>query len=156
MEGLKAGSGTWQRKALVVFLALCMVWIVGVVVWVGVRFYKASLPDPWEDEQRKAGVHHEQHPKSGRYYIPRYYKTGKDGSVELRYRVEASIDSSADDFRRTYEISAEPKKTGPAEVTFTDRFGGMRRTFTVTYTSDVDLEWYGETAARITVKAVPD
>lgn len=120
----------------------------GVAGWFAVRLLTPPPPEPWEDEERAAGMHHEQH-DAGRYYTPRYFRTGTDGTVVLRYRVGSGLDSSVDDFRRTYGITAEPKRTGPAEVTFTDRHGGMRRTFTVAYERPVEPDSYADVPARI-------
>ncbi|NBE54744.1 hypothetical protein [Streptomyces boluensis] len=145
-----------RRKVLIAFLALCVVWIVGVVVWVAVRLLTPPPPDPWEDEERKAGMHHEQHHESERYYIPDSYRTEKDGSVVLRYKLLGSIDSGVGDFRRTYDLDDRPKKTGPTEETYTDRVGGMRRTITFVYPSSFDPDDVDEAAARVTVRAVPE
>ncbi|NBE54745.1 hypothetical protein [Streptomyces boluensis] len=156
MKRVRWGALTWQRKALIVFLALCMVWIVGVAAWVGVRLVVGSPPEPGEDEERMAGLHHEQHDRYGRFYVPTHFKASKAGAVVLRYKVSGIDDSFVRDFLRTYDITAEPKRTGPAEMTYSDRFGDMRRTFTVVYEEPVDEYSEFETAARISVRAVPD
>ncbi|MDI3420340.1 hypothetical protein [Streptomyces luteolus] len=155
MERLRRGS--WQRRALFGFLALCVLWIVGVAVWLVVALVTPPPPEPWEDEERAAGLHHEQ-VDAGRFYIPEFSRTEKNGTVVLRYKLGGGIDSNVSDFRRTYDITAERKRTGPTEVTFTDRFGDMRRTFTVVYGSaqgPPDLSESDESPARITVRAVP-
>ncbi|MFF7161954.1 hypothetical protein ACFZBP_11390 [Streptomyces sp. NPDC008086] len=69
----------------------------------------------------------------------------------LRYEVGDRQDSSDEDFLRTYDVSAEPKRVGPAEVTYSDRFGGVRRTFTVTYVPSSEPGGYDY--AQVTVRA---
>ncbi|MFM9368439.1 hypothetical protein [Streptomyces sp. Da 82-17] len=158
MERLRRGS--WQRRALFAFLALCVLWIVGVAVWFVVSLVIPPPPEPWEDEERAAGLHHEQLSDDvGRFYVPESARTEKDGTVVLRYKLGGGIDSNVSDFRRTYGITAERKQTGPNEVTFTDHAGDRRRTFTVVYGSaptSPDLSEQDEEAARITVRAVQD
>jgi hypothetical protein len=96
-------------------------------------------------------MHHDQHQPAGRYYIPTYAKVEKDGTAVLRYEVGNSQDSSVKDFLRMYDITAEPKRTGPSDVTYSDRFGDVRRTFTVTYNPSPEPGGYDY--ARITVRA---
>ncbi|MGW2324708.1 hypothetical protein ACWC5C_02950 [Streptomyces sp. NPDC001700] len=95
--------------------------------------------------------HHEQHQDAGRYYIPTHAKVEHDGTAVLRYKVGSGPDSSVEDFLRTYDITAEPKRTSPSHVTYSDRFGDVRRTFTITYNPTPEPGGYDY--ARITVRA---
>ncbi|MBT2421829.1 hypothetical protein J7F01_10895 [Streptomyces sp. ISL-22] len=56
----------------------------------------------------------------------------KHGTAVLRYEVGDSQDSGVENFLRTYDITAEPKRTGPSRVTYSDRFGDVRRTLRIT------------------------
>ncbi|MGR3933567.1 hypothetical protein [Streptomyces sp. BRA346] len=132
-------------------LALCGVWTLGVIAWAAVALLTPAGEDPEEAVEREAGMHHEQHPSAGRYYVPTYAKVEKDGTAVLRYQVGNGQDSSVEDFLRTYDISAKPKRTSPSRVTYSDRFGDVRRTFTVTYNPSPETGGYDY--ARITVSA---
>ncbi|MDQ8706606.1 hypothetical protein RCO28_29640 [Streptomyces sp. LHD-70] len=154
MERLRRGS--WQRRALFGFLALCVLWIVGVAVWFVVALVTPPPPEPWEDEERAAGLHHEQ-VDAARFYVPEFSRTEKNGTVVLRYKVRGQDDSTVADFLWTYDITVKPEKSGPNEETYRDRFGEARRTFTVVYEdagAEIDDKW--ESSARITVRAVQD
>ncbi|MGW7660298.1 hypothetical protein [Streptomyces sp. NPDC054756] len=104
--------------------------------------------------ERKAGMHHDQHKAAGRYYVPTHAELKNDGTALLRYRVGNGQDSSVEDFLRTYDITAKPTRTSPSEVTYSDRFGDVRRTFTVTYNSAPQPG--GCDDARITVRTWPE
>ncbi|GAA1349707.1 hypothetical protein [Streptomyces beijiangensis] len=144
-----------RRKALLWFLAVCVAWIVAVAVWAAVSLLAPAREGAEEAVERKAGMHHDQHHPEMRFYVPTYAKTGKDGAAVLRYEVGDSIDSSVADFLRTYDVTAEPKRTGPSGETYTDRFGDVRRVFTVAYDRSPDpLDTYGS-PAHITVRATP-
>ncbi|MDO0917311.1 hypothetical protein QQM39_42885 [Streptomyces sp. DT2A-34] len=140
-----------RRRWLVWFLALCVVWTLGVIAWAAVALLTPAGDGPEEAVERKAGMHHDQHQPAGRYYIPTYAKVEKDGTAVLRYEVGNSQDSSVEDFLRTYDITAEPKRTSPSKVTYSDRFGDVRRTFTITYNPSPEPGGYDY--ARITVRA---
>lgn len=140
-----------RRRLLVWFLALCVVWTLGSIAWSAVALLTPAGDGPEEAVERKAGMHHDQYQPAGRYYIPAYAKVEKDGTAVLRYEVGNSQDSSVKDFLRTYDITAEPKRTGPSDVTYSDRFGDVRRTFTVTYNPSPEPGGYDY--ARITVRA---
>lgn len=140
-----------RRRWLVWFLALCVVWTLGVIAWAAVALLTPAGDGPQEAVERKAGMHHDQHHPAGRYYIPTYAKVEKDGTAVLRYEVGDSQDSSVEDFLRTYDITAEPKRLSPSKVTYTDRFGAVRRTFTITYNPSPEPGGYDH--ARITVRA---
>ena len=142
-----------RRRWLVWFLALCVVWTLGVIAWAAVELLTPAGDGPEEAVERKAGMHHEQHPSAGRYYVPTYAKVEKDGTAVLRYKVGNGQDSSVEDFRRTYDITAEPKRTSPSKVTYSDHFGEVRRTFTITYNPTPETGGYDY--ARITVRAAP-
>ncbi|KUL24580.1 hypothetical protein [Streptomyces regalis] len=133
------------------FLALCAVWTLGAIAWAAVALLTPAGDDPQEAVERKAGMHHDQHQPAGRYYIPTYAKVEKDGTAVLRYEVGNGQDSSVKDFLRTYDITAEPKRASPSEVTYSDRFGDVRRTFTITYNPSPGAGGYD--CARITVRA---
>lgn len=140
-----------RRRWLVWFLALCVVWTLGVIAWAAVALLAPAGDGPNEAVERKAGMHHDQHQPAGRYYIPTYAKVETDGTAVLRYEVGNSQDSSVKDFLRTYDIAAEPKRNGPSDVTYSDRLGDVRRTFTVTYNPSPEPGGYDY--ARITVRA---
>ncbi|MFE6174677.1 hypothetical protein [Streptomyces sp. NPDC056464] len=133
------------------FLALCVVWTLGAIAWAAVALLTPADDGPQEAAERKAGMHHDQHQAAGRYYIPTYAKVEKDGTAVLRYEVGNSQDSSVKDFLRTYDITAKPTRPSPSKVTYSDRFGGIRRTFTVTYNPSPEPGGYDY--ARITVRA---
>jgi hypothetical protein len=114
------------------FLALCAVWTLGAIAWAAVALLTPAGDSPQEAVERRAGTHHDQHQPAGRSYMPTYAKVEKDGTAVPRYEVGNSQDSSVKDFLRTYDITAEPQRTSPSKVTYCDRFGGVRRTFTVT------------------------
>jgi hypothetical protein len=144
-----------RRKVLVWSLAVCAVWIVAVAVWAGVSLLAPAREGAEEAVERQAGMHHDQHHPETRFYVPTYAKTGEDGVAVLRYEVGDSIDSSVGDFLRTYDVTAPPKRTGPAGATYTDQFGDVRRVFTVAYDRPPDpLDAYGS-PAHITVRAEP-
>ncbi|MEU6547964.1 hypothetical protein [Streptomyces sp. NPDC046859] len=136
------------------FLALCAAWTLGVIIWAGVALFTPAGDSPQEAAERAAGMHHEQHQSAGRYYVPTHAELQKDGTAVLRYEVGNGQDSSVKDFLRTYDITAKPKRTTPSKVTYSDRFGEVRRTFTVTYNPSPDPGGYDH--ARITVRARPD
>ncbi|MGF0173351.1 hypothetical protein ACQF36_23440 [Streptomyces sp. Marseille-Q5077] len=140
-----------RRRWLVWFLALCVVWTLGVIAWAAVALLTPAGDGPKEAVERRAGMHHDQHQPAGRYYIPTYAKVEKDGAAVLRYEVGNSQDSSVKDFLRTYDITTEPKRTSPSVVTYSDRFGDVRRRFTVTYNPSPEPGGYDY--ARITVRA---
>ncbi|MFE9023538.1 hypothetical protein ACFYNL_33885 [Streptomyces sp. NPDC007808] len=133
------------------FLALCAAWALGALAWAAVTLLTPAGDGPQEAVERKAGMHHEQHRPAGRYYIPTHAEVTEDGTAVLRYEVGDSQDSGVEDFLRTYGVDAEPQRTGPAEVTYSDRFGDVRRTFTVTYNPSPEPGGYDY--ARITVRA---
>ncbi|WP_329121312.1 hypothetical protein [Streptomyces sp. NBC_01465] len=137
-----------RKRALVWFLAVCVVGIVAVAVWAAVALLAPAREGAEEAVERTAGMHHDQHHPELRFYVPTYAKTEADGTAVLRYEVGDGPDSSVADFLRTYDITAEPKRTGPTGETYTDQFGDMRRVFTVTY------DKHGS-SARITVRATP-
>ncbi len=140
-----------RRKWLVWFLALCVVWTLGAIAWAAVALLTPAGDGPREAVERKAGLHHDQHQGAGRYYIPTYAEVEKDGTAVLRYEVGDSQDSSVKNFLRTYDITAEPKRTSPSKVTYSDRFGDVRRTFTITYNPSPEPGGYDY--ARIAVRA---
>ncbi|MGW0551743.1 hypothetical protein [Streptomyces altiplanensis] len=133
------------------FLALCVVWTLGVIAWAAVALLTPAGDSPEEAVERKAGMHHDQQQSAGRYYIPTYAKTEKDGTAVLRYEVGSSQDSGVKDFLRTYGITAEAKGTSTSKVRYSDRFGDVRRTFTITYHPSPEPGGYDH--ARITVRA---
>ncbi|MFI7407500.1 hypothetical protein ACIBU0_02290 [Streptomyces sp. NPDC049627] len=139
-----------RRRWLVWLLALCVVWTLGAIAWAAVALLTPAGDGPQEAVERKAGMHHDQHQAAGRYYIPTYAKV-EDGTAVLRYEVGNSQDSSVEDFLRTYDITVEPQRTSRSEVTYSDRFGDVRRTFTVTYNPSPEPGGYDY--ARITVRA---
>ncbi|MFI5758105.1 hypothetical protein [Streptomyces sp. NPDC051569] len=144
-----------RRKALVWFLAACVVWIVGVAVWAAVSLLTPAREGAEEAVERKAGMHHDQHHPETRYYVPTYAEIEKDGTAVLGYRVDDTIDSSVADFLRTYDITADPQSAGPTRATYTDHFGDVRRVVTVVYDRPPDeRDEYGA-PARITVRAEP-
>ncbi|MCF1594307.1 hypothetical protein [Streptomyces muensis] len=128
-----------------------MVLILGALAWAAVALLTPVGDDPQEAVERTAGMHHDQHQSAGRYYIPTYAKVEQDGTAVLRYEVGDGQDSSVEDFLRTYGITAEPKRTSPSEVTYSDHFGDVRRTFTITYNPSPEPGGYDY--ARITVRA---
>ncbi|MFJ8637082.1 hypothetical protein [Streptomyces sp. NPDC093568] len=140
-----------RRRWLWWFLALCVVWTLGAIAWAAVALLTPAGDSPEEAVERKAGMHHEQHQTAGRYYIPTYAIVENDGVAVLRYEVGNSQDSSVKDFLRTYDITAKPKRSSPSGVTYSDRFGDVRRTFTVTYNPSPAPGGYDY--ARITVRA---
>ncbi|MDG4856962.1 hypothetical protein P8605_02100 [Streptomyces sp. T-3] len=142
-----------RRKPLVWLLAGCVVLTLGVLAWAAAALLSPADDRAEEDVERKAGMHHEQHHIQGRYYAPTYAKIEEDGTAVLRYEVGDGPDSSVEDFLKTYDITAKPKREGPSKVTYTDRFGDLRRTFTVTYNSSPSPGGYDY--ARITVRAEP-
>lgn len=127
-------------------------WTLAVVVWAAVALLTPDAPPPEEAVERRAAMHHDQHPGT-RFYVPTYAKTQQDGTSVLRYRVGNSDDSGVADFLRTYDITAEPRRTGPSEERYADRFDGVRRTVTVVYAQPADDEGHFDSAARITVRA---
>ncbi|TGA98238.1 hypothetical protein [Streptomyces sp. MZ04] len=151
MEG--ASARPRRRKAVVWLLAGCVVWTLAVVIWAAVALLSPDSPPPEEAVERRAAMHHEQHHPDLRFYVPTYAKTHKDGTSVLRYRVGDSDDSGVADFLRTYDITAEPRRTGPSEEKYADRFGGVRRTVMVVYAQPADGEGHFDSAARITVRA---
>lgn len=140
-----------RRRWLVWLLALCVVWTLGAIAWAAVALLTPAGESPEEAVERKAGMHHDQHQPAGRYYIPTYAKVEKDGTAVLRYKVGNSQDSSVEDFLRTYDITAKPKRTSPSKVTYSDRFGDVRRTFTITHNPSPEPGGYDY--VRITVRA---
>ncbi|MDG4856958.1 hypothetical protein P8605_02075 [Streptomyces sp. T-3] len=132
-----------------------MVWTLAVVAWAAVGLLRPDPARPEETVERIAGLHQDQHQAHSRFYVPTYAKIEKDGTAVLRYQVGDSSDTSVADFLRTYEITAEPKQAGTAEETYRDRFGDVRRTFTITYDQSADVNSAYESPARITVKAEP-
>ncbi|MEV0094328.1 hypothetical protein [Streptomyces sp. NPDC050738] len=144
-----------HRKLLLWSLAACVAWTLAVAVWAGVALLTPDGAGAEDSVLRKAGMHIDQHhPEGGRYYDPTYARTEADGTAVLRYEVGSGPDSSVDDFLRTYEITAAPRHTGASEDTYTDTFGDVRRTFTVTYDPSADPSGYDY--ARITVRALPE
>ncbi|NUP23620.1 MAG: hypothetical protein HOZ81_47700 [Streptomyces sp.] len=141
-----------RRRWLVWFLALCVVWTLGVIAWAAVALLTPAGDSSEEAVERKAGMHHDQHQPAGRYYVPTYARVEKDGTAVLRYEVGNGQDSSVKDFLRTYDITAKPKRTSPSKVTYADRFGDVRRTFTITYNPSPEPGGYDY--ARITVRAI--
>ncbi|MGW7198736.1 hypothetical protein [Streptomyces chryseus] len=140
-----------RRRWLTWFLALCVVWTLGVIAWAAVAVLTPAGDGPKEAVERKAGMHHDQHKPAGRYYVPTYAEVEKDGTAVLRYEVGDSQDSSVKDFLRTYEITAKAKRTSPSQVRYSDRFGDVRRTFTITYNPSPEPGGYDH--AEITVRA---
>lgn len=143
-----------RRRWLVWSLALCAAWSLGVLIWAGVALLTPAGDSPQETVERTAGMHHDQHPSAGRYYVPTHAELQKDGTAVLRYKVGNGQDSSVKDFLHTYDITAKPKRTTPSEVTYSDRFGDVHRTLTVTYNLSSDPGGYDY--AQITVRARPD
>lgn len=145
------GGQSEVRRWVVWFLALCVVLMVGVLARAAVALLTPDGDGPQEAVERTAGMHHDQHQSAGRYYIPTYAKVEQDGTEVLRYEVGDSQDSSVENFLRTYDITAEPKRTSPSKVAYSDRFGDVRRTFTITYNPSPEPGGYDY--ARITVRA---
>ena len=133
------------------FLAMCVVGTLAAITWAAVALLTSAGDGPEEAVEREAGMHHDQHQPAGRYYIPTYAKMEQDGTAVLRYEVGNGQDSSVKDFLRTYDITAEPKRTSPSQVMYSDRFGDVRRTFTITYNPSPAPGGYDY--ARITVRA---
>ncbi|MFE1386694.1 hypothetical protein ACFW5M_11170 [Streptomyces albogriseolus] len=140
-----------RRRWLTWLLALCAVWALGASVWAGYMLFTSAGDTPQEVVERKAGMHHDQHEATGRYYVPTHAELEDNGTAVLRYQVGNGQDSSVEDFLRTYDIAAKPTRTSPSEVTYSDRFGDVRRMFTVTYNSSAAPGGYDY--ARITVRA---
>ncbi|MFD7505605.1 hypothetical protein [Streptomyces sp. NPDC059850] len=132
-------------------LAVCAVPTLGALAWAAIMLLTPAGDSPKEAVEREAGLHHDQHQSAGRYYIPTYAKVEQDGTAVLRYKVGSGPDSSVKDFLRTYDITAKPKRSGPSKVTYSDRFGDVRRTFTIAYNPSPDPGGYDY--ARITVRA---
>ncbi|MEV8017320.1 hypothetical protein AB0O76_13430 [Streptomyces sp. NPDC086554] len=149
----RASTRPRRRKALVWFLSACVVWTLAVVIRAAFALLAQDAAPPEEAVERRAAMHHDQHRPDLRFYVPTYARTQQDGTSVLRYRVGNSGDSSVADFLRTYDITAEPRRTGPSEETYVDRFDGVRRTFTVVYAQPADDEGHFDSAARITVRA---
>lgn len=133
------------------FLALCLVWTLGVIAWTALALLTPAGDGPQEAVERTAGMHHDQHQPAGRYYLPTYAEVEKDGTAVLRYEVGDGQDSSVNNFLRTYDITAKPQRISPSKVTYSDRFGDIRRTVTITYNSSPEPGGYDH--ARITVRA---
>lgn len=154
MERVSTRTGSTRsggRRWMVWFLALCVVWTLGAIAWAAVTLLTPAGDGPEEAVERMAGMHHDQHQPAGRYYIPTYAKVEKDGTAVLRYEVGNSQDSSIKDFLRTYGITAKPNRTSPSTMTYSDHFGDVRRTFTITYNPAPESGGYDY--ARITVRA---
>ncbi|GAB7185843.1 hypothetical protein ATKI12_5674 [Kitasatospora sp. Ki12] len=108
----------WTRWLLGTFLALCVLVTVGCVWW-GVAGVLRTF-DPRETDadraERLAGLHHEQHPAKGRYYIPADAVLSRtaDGKpvAYLHYGLGGGDDVNIDDFLSTYDL-ARPGAPAP-------------------------------------------
>ncbi|KUL71212.1 hypothetical protein ADL34_10315 [Streptomyces sp. NRRL WC-3605] len=146
--------GPGRRRWLTWLLALCAVGTLGAIAWAGYLLFTPAGDTSQEAVERRAGMHHDQHTAAGRYYVPTHAELEDDGTAVLRYRVGNGQDSSVKDFLRTYDIAAKPTRVSQSEVTYSDRFGEVRREFAVTYNSSPGPGGYDH--ARITVRAWSD
>ncbi|KJS62986.1 hypothetical protein [Streptomyces rubellomurinus] len=105
-----SGHRRWTRRFLVAFQALCVLVVAGCVWWGVAAFLRAGDPRETGTDraERLAGLHHEQHPGKGRYYVPAdtVLSTTPDGVpvAYLHYGVRDTGDNNLDDFLRTYDL----------------------------------------------------
>ncbi|MET8542137.1 hypothetical protein ABZW03_15985 [Kitasatospora sp. NPDC004799] len=103
---------------MAVFLSACAVVIVGCVWWGAAALLRSGHPPERDVDraERMAGLHHEQHPGKGRYYIPTdtVMSHAPDGSkvAYLHYALDGGDDVNVDDFLRTYGL-ARPGASAP-------------------------------------------
>ncbi|WP_327677606.1 hypothetical protein [Kitasatospora sp. NBC_00458] len=105
-------AARWPVRGLLVrgLLVLCSVATVVAVGWTVVGVVRFLHPPETDADraQRIAGLHHEQHPGKGRYYVPAegVVAGASDGTrvAYLHYRVVGGDDSNLDDFLRTYDL----------------------------------------------------
>ncbi|GAA2089400.1 hypothetical protein GCM10009759_12260 [Kitasatospora saccharophila] len=107
------------RRLLVAFLAACVGFTVLVVGWGVVALTRDHTPRETDSTraQRLAGLHADQHPGKGRYYVPQDAVLARtpDGTRVgyLHYRLGGGDDVNVDDFLRTYDL---PGPGGPAPL----------------------------------------
>ncbi|RKT19120.1 hypothetical protein BX285_3572 [Streptomyces sp. 1114.5] len=99
-----------RRGVLGAFLGLCILVTVGCLWWGATGFLRfGDQPETDSDRaERVAGLHHDQHPKKGRYYVPAEAVLARTvGGVPvayLHYGIDGGDDVNVDDFLSTYDL----------------------------------------------------